>query len=252
MADAKKDEKATPPSPAVAGRKKLVLAIGGGVGVLALAFLAAMMALPKKEHTPELGGPYVAPLTPNKVQVNLNDGHSYMVLDLKVLYGAYDEKYFETRTLDEVCQAEIRDVLVTIASAKSRADVADRINKPVFMEEIRHAVEPLLFPVHVGGSSSPGEPDAASGLAPGATPSSFCGLYEEHALTLDPIAKSIQLDAGEALPYRGDERDLALTAPDGSLLYVDVTRLKPDFAGTLKVGVKGRTRRVLWNEILIQ
>jgi hypothetical protein len=176
------------------------------------------------------------------------------VLELNVLYDAYQAEYLTARTADPVCLAEIRDALVAIASAKSRADVSDKVNKPVFLEEIRSGIEPLLFPVHVGGARSPSDGDDASGLAPGRSmrDASFRGLYEEHVLRVDAVTKTLQLDDGESLPFTGTEEDLAVTASDETVLYLDLTRLEPDFRGDVKVGVKGRTRRVLWNEILIQ
>jgi flagellar basal body-associated protein FliL len=256
MADAKKDDKVASVDPAAAAAKKRkVMLFGGVVGGLALAFVAALMAVPKPPApTPEVRGPFVGPLTPDKVQVNLSDGRSYFVLKLDLLYEAYDAEYLTQRTADKVCQAEIRDALVAICSSKSRNDVVDKVNKPVFLEEVRRAVEPLLFPVHVGEGASPLDTDPRSGLGAGdsMSRSTFTGLFEEHALTIDAVQKKLSLDDGAELAFNGDERDFELSAPDGSKIWIDLSRLEPEFSGTVKIGIKGRTKRVLWNEALIQ
>ncbi len=254
MADAKKndnkDDKSAP-DPAAAAKKQKLFITGGVVGVLALAFAAALMAVPKAVVKPGLLGPFVAPLSPNKLQVNLNDGRSYLVLNLNVKFEAYTADYLTTRTTDPVCNAEVRDQLVAISSAKSRQEVSDKVLKPVYLEEIRHAVEPLLFPVHIGGGAAPGDADPKSGLKPGATTPSFRGLFEDHLIKVDAVQKSLTLDDGEAVTFEGDERDLELTCSRGSV-FVDVSGLKEDFVGEVKVGVKGYVKRVLWEEVLIQ
>ena len=124
-------------------KKTMVLAGGGGALVLGLAFLFAMMGVPGNGEERAFAGPFVAPLTAEKVQVNLLGGKGYLILDLNVVYQAYDEAYFTERSLDPLTIAEIRDALVTLASAKSKDDISDKVSKPIFMEEIRVAVEPL-------------------------------------------------------------------------------------------------------------
>ena len=47
------------------------------------------------------------------------------------------------------------------------------------------------------------------------------------------------------------ERDLAVPCGEG-VIYVNLTGLVADFKGDVKVGVKGRVKRVLWEEVLIQ
>lgn len=258
MADAKKDEKkdekaAVPANPA---RKKKLLAIGGVVGGLALAFVAAMFAVPKKEQGgPEpLGGPFVGPLTPNKVQVNANDGRGFIVLELTLLFDAYSPDYLTARANDPVCQAEIRDALVTIASSKSRSDLTDKVGKPVFLEEVRAAIEPLVFPVYVGDSPSSTGPDGPSKLALGLSmsKSTFRGLFEEHVLKFDAVQKKLSVDDGPETTFQGGERDLEVPCGDGTSIWVDVSKAESEFVGELKIGIKGRTRRVLWNEVLLQ
>ncbi len=254
MADAKKDDKKddkSAPDPAAAAKKQKLVMGGGAVAVLSLAFVAALMAVPKPTVKPPLLGPFVAPLSPNKLQVNLNDGRSYLVLNLNVKFEAYAADYLTTRTSDPVCNAEVRDQLVAISSAKSRQEVSDKVLKPVYLEEIRHAVEPLLFPVHIGAGAKAGDADPKSGLKPGVGASSFRGLFEDHLLKVDGQQKTIALDDGEPVSFEGSERDLAVASGAGTV-FVDISGLKPEFVGEVKVGVKGCVKRVLWEEVLIQ
>lgn len=82
--------------------------------------------------------------------------------------------------------------------------------------------------------------------------SSFKGLFEDHLITLDSVQKKLGVEGGAEVTYTGEERDLEFKITDTDSLYFDVTRLKEGFVGPVRVGIKGRTKRVLWNEILIQ
>lgn len=239
---------------AARARRKRRLVIGGSaLCLLAVAFTLAVLAVPRKlEHT--LAGPFVAPLTPQKVQVNLSDGRSFLVLNVNVLYDAPSPEYFEARTRDAVCGAQVRDTLVALGSAKSRADVSDPALKPLFLEELRRAIEPLLFPVHIGATDAPQETDRASGLRPGLSSAAgtFRGVFGEHVLAVDAPSRTAQLDGGPQARFDGDEEDLIVTAPDGSTLHVDVSRLERGWRGEVAIGVRGRVRRMLLDELLIQ
>ncbi len=255
MADPDKDKKPAEgaAAPAKGGKKKLLLLGGGGVGILATAFAMSMLAVPKEEKA-TLKGPFVAPLTAEKVQVNLSKSKSFLVLNLNLVYMAYDEAYFQTRSADALCIAELKDALVSIASAKTPAEFEDKVNKPVIMEEIRQAVEPILFPVHLGATTSPSDKDPESGIAPGLSAhlATFRGLFEEHKLAIDAKKRLLRLDGGTGVEFKGDERDLRLVGADDSVLYLDVSAIKPDFQGEVSVGIRGQSRRILWQEVLIQ
>ena len=253
--DEYRDEEADGKAGAPEKRKKLFM-LGGAVGGLALSFLAALMAVPTNGTGDMFDGPFVAALTSDKVQVNLNEAKGFLILDLNITYDAYKENYFLARSEDALAQAEIKDALVALASAKTREDISDPVNKPVFMEQIRAAVDPLLFPVHVGAGKSkkPTDADKASGLAPGLSShlGTFRGEYQQHVLHVDAGEATIQLDDGPVVSFTGSETDLEVAAADEVVLYLDVTRLKPGFAGDVKVGCMGRVRRILWDEVLIQ
>lgn len=253
MADDKED-KTDEDASAGSSKKKLIFGGGGGAAILGLAFLFAMMGVPGSGEVKSYAGPFVAPLTAEKVQVNLLGGKGYLILDLNVVYDAYDEAYFTERSLDPLTIAQIRDALVALASSKSRDDVADKVSKPIFMEEIRVAVEPLLFPVLLGDGAKPQDADSESGLAFGYSKfkASFRGRYEQHVIHLDGDHKTVQLDDGTEYEWEDGEDDFELVAADGTVLFFDFTGVDPSFAGEVKIGVMGHPNRVLLKEILIQ
>jgi flagellar basal body-associated protein FliL len=249
MADEEPQGEEAPPK-----SKKKLFVIGGAVSGLALAFLAAMMGVPKKDVEKTLQGPFVAPLTAEKVQVNLTASKSFLILDLNVTYDAYEEAYFTSRLEDPLASAEIKDALVALASAKTRDQVSDPVNKPVFMEELRSAVDPLIFPVHLGDATKPTDGDSGSGVKPGISAhlGNFRGEYDRHVLKVDAPNLTVQVDDGPVMKFNGDETDLEVLTGDDLVLYLDVSELTEEFVGAVSIGVMGRVRRVLWNEVLIQ
>ncbi|HVS18003.1 MAG TPA: hypothetical protein VMT18_05335 [Planctomycetota bacterium] len=253
MAD-ETEQPASDSAPKKGGKKALVFG-GGGVAVLALAYMAALMALPSKNgEQPRLKGPFVAPLTETKVQVNLAGSKSFLVVNFNLIYEAFEQGYYIKRSLDPVYTAELTDVLVEIASAKTREEVSDRVNKPVILEEIRQAVDPLLFPVHIGEGKDPAERDKLSGLAPGLSSrlATFRPVFGEHVLTVDAIARKLRLGEGPEVTWTDGQTDVRVENALGQTLFVDTSRVEPDFQGDVPIGVRGHIRRLLWNEVLIQ
>jgi len=262
MADQEKTptpEAAAAAAKASGKKKKLMLIGGGGVAVVATAFVLAFMAVPKPVLEHELHGPFVAPMFAAELRVNLEEESRkrFAVLALNVVYDTYEEAYYESRSADPLYNAEIKDAVLGIASTKKGTEIVDKAEKPVFLEEVRQAVEPLLFPVHLGvvkgGDHGPasGDHDKASGLALGAKPSTFRGRFFDHVVKLDAVAKKISVDGGPEVTYQGDETDLEVPTPDGELIYFDVTGVEPEFQGEMHIGVKGRIRRILWENVLI-
>lgn len=254
MADAKDEKGAEAQAAAKPGKKKALIFGGGGVAVLGLAYMAALMALPSKTEEAKLQGPFVAPLTETKVQVNLSGSKSFLVVNFNLIYEAFDQGYYVKRSLDPVYMAELTDVLVAIASAKTREEVSDRVNKPVILEEIRQAVDPLLFPVHLGEGEDPSAPDELSGLAPGLSShvGTFRPVFGEHVLKVDAIARTLRLGDGPEVTWTEGQNDVRVESELGQTLFVDTSRAVPEFKGDVPVGVRGRIRRLLWNEVLIQ
>jgi hypothetical protein len=212
------------------------------------------VALPAKTGPVSLQGPFVAPLTADKIQVNLSDSKSFLVVELNLIYEAVDEAYYAERSADPVYVAELTDVLVATASSKTREEISDKVHKPVFLEEVRKAVEPLLFPVHIGATERPLDRDEDSGLAPGLSnhQGTFRPLYGEHELHVDAGERTLRIDDGPVTSWDDEETDLLVSTTAGESLYVDVSRVQPGYRGELPIGVKGRARRVLWSEVLIQ
>jgi hypothetical protein len=246
---------AAAPGSSKAGKKKALMFGGGGVAVLALAYVAALMALPSKgDEEPRLRGPFVAPLTETKVQVNLSGSKSFLVVNFNLIYEAFEQGYYIKRSLDPVYTAELTDVLVGIASAKTREEVSDRVNKPIILEEIRQAVDPLLFPVHIGEGEDPNAPDEVSGLAPGLSShlATYRPVFGEQVLHVDAVARTLRLGEGTAVTWSEGDDDVRVENELGQTLFVDTSRAVPDFKGDVPIGVRGRIRRLLWNEVLIQ
>jgi hypothetical protein len=116
------------------------------------------------------------------------------------------------------------------------------------------ALDPVLFPIHVGNEHEAHGRHEESGLRPGRSiaRSSMRGPYFEHALHVDSDGKTIQLDEGPTHHFEGDETDLAVEDASGRTLYLDVSELEPGFAGEIHVGPLGRVLNVYFGNILTQ
>lgn len=249
------------------GRGKLLF--GGGVaGVLGLALALAMMAVPRKQPMIRLlDGPFVTRLSKSDIQVNLSGEGSkrYLVMQLNAEYYAYDEGYVAGRlgggggeggaaSEDPLYTAMLKDAMLRLAATKSRDQVTDPVLIDAFLEELREAVDPVLFPVYIGDSKSPRQRDSLSGLRTGDSilESSLRGLLHEHSLRVDAAAKTIALDDGPPVGFEGSERDLRVHSKDGASVHVDVTGLVPEFEGVVPIGVPGRVRRIYRDSFLVQ
>ena len=230
--------------------------VGGLVAVVGLGYLVAMMAIPTKFEPRKFSGPFLAKLTEDRITVNLRDDSNkrILVMQLNVEVDAYDEAYVPVRTAEPLFTAQIKNALLGLASEKSRGDVLGPDSRPIFAQELRTLVEPILFPVHVGAGAMATDPDPESGLAPGLSigASEFRGAFDEHTLVVDAAEQTIALDGGEPVRYHGDERDLRVVDAFGKSLYLDVTRVNAEFQGEVRVGVMGWLRSVLFEEFIVQ
>lgn len=271
MAD-KKDDKSKPAdkgkaaAPETPPRSKKPLIIGGGVaGLLALAFVAATMAVPKKVPEPRLEGPFMIPLSSSDIQVNLagDGGKRYLVMLLQAEYYTYDEHYVQARigggghgagAEDPHYTAMLKNALLGIAATKKLSDVTDPTMVGAFMEQVREAVDPIVFPVCVGHAYTAKEVDPESGLRAGESifESTMRGLLHEHELHIDATRSTIRLDEGPVTEFEGGEHDLRLVDQKGDDVYVDVSELKAGFRGSVHVGVPGHVRKVFRDKFLIQ
>lgn len=273
--EAKKDEKNEKGAAEAPKKSKKGLLIGGGAGLLVvLGAVGSMMAVPK-EHVERhlLGGPFVSKLCKNEITVNLAGEGSkrYLVMDLNVEYFAYEESYVTMRagtgaaggdghgggapsTGDMLYLAKLQDALLEIGARKTRDQVTDQAQIDAFLEEVRVAVDPLLFPVCVGDSHAQTMPDTKSGLRVGESvaDSTFRGMLHEHEVLVNTLEKTVQLDDGPTVGFQGTERDLRLENSKKESVFLDVTTLTPEFVGKVPIGLGGKVRRIYRNKFLVQ
>jgi hypothetical protein len=228
------------------------------------------MAVPHKEHKrPSLAGPFVAKLSKSDIQVNLAGESSkrYLVMQLNAEYFALDEMYVAARLgvgagdghggeakEDPLYMAMLKDAILKIAAARTRDQVSDPAQMDAFLEDIRKAVNPILFPVCVGDSHGQSIPDSESGVRVGESimQSTLRGFLHDHKLVIDGPHKTIRLDDGPDVKFEGDEQDLQLKNKEGKTVFVDLSNMKSDFSGELPIGVPGKLRRIYRESFLIQ
>src|SRR5262245_34495713 len=248
-------------APPGAGRKKGAFLGGGIVGLIALAWALSLVALPSTathrgaEH--RIAGPFMVEVSPSAgFQVNLagDGGKHYLSLKLTVEGEAFEEAYAGARASQPLYQAKLTDAVLRTAAQKTKGELDNSVGREVFREELRVALDPVLFPVHVGDEHAPENAHEASGLRSGRSiaRSTLRGLYYEHALHLDAARKSVRLDDGKAVAFQGDETDLFVADARGKGVYVDVSALHTDFVGEVPVGTFGRVRNVYFNTFLTQ
>lgn len=239
-----------------AGRKKGILMAGGGfVALLAVAFVLAMSAVPKKHEEILFDGPFVVPLTEEDIQVNVGtEKAKYFVFAYKAVHDAYSETYLAERTADPVTVAYLKDRLIGIAEHIDLSRTSDPDYDRMLREEIRDLVSPLLFPVHVGNGAEPHKPDPESGLAPGLNieRSTFRGPFHSHWLHVDTQKRTLQLDDGPVVTYEARDSEVHVTGSDGETVFIDVTHAEEDFAGSIPIGVQGRIRDITKEQKLFQ
>lgn len=257
MADENEEETKTEGEEEAPPKKKKGVLLGGGiVGLIGMAYVASLMAVPGKTEAPPILGPFVAPLAVEQLSVNLSGAgnKNYLALTLKAEYVGYDETYAVTRIADPLVLAMLDDTTIIVCSQKEKEDVNGAVGKEVLREELRVAIDPLLFPVHVGETAAPHDADAESGLAPGMSmdQATMRGYLHDHVLKVDAIKGTIQLDAGDPVSFDGTERDLAVTGPTGDQVYVDVTGLVEGFVGEVPVGVMGSIKKIHFAKFLVQ
>jgi flagellar basal body-associated protein FliL len=238
-------------------RSRKGMFVGGGMlAVVATAWMLTQLAVPKAPVDAPFRGPFVVGLAQGeeKVQVNLAGGKSYLVMILKAEYEAYDETYAQKRVLDPLYKAQEKDALINVARQKRKDDLDDSVDEEIFKQALLVAVEPLLFPVHVGNPESPTEADRTSGLRPGrkAAEATMRGGFRAHVLRVDAPRKTIMLDDGPSVTFEGNETSLSVPNAAGAFVSLDVTRLEPDFVGEVNVGTFGDLRSIYFDQLLVQ
>lgn len=278
MADAKDVKKdaakadGAPEADAKPAKKKTPILLGGGAAaIVAIGWVLALMAVPKKhdEAPRHLEGPFVARLSKTEIQVNLAGESSkrYLVMMLNGEYMAYDETYVNGRlgiagasggqaapVEDPLYTIQLKNALLSLASTRTREQVTDPVQIESFLEEARRAVEPVLFPCYIGDSHSPHHPDSKSGLRLGESmdAAKMRGLLHEHHIEVDRAGKKLRFDQGPTAAFEGGERDVKLANEHGDEVWVDVSELKESFSGKVDVGVPGRLRKIYRESFLVQ
>src|SRR5690349_15305217 len=198
--DGKDAKEATPAVEAGPSRvKSIAVGAGSAAAVLALAFVTSLMAVPKKPHTPHLEGPFLAKLSKEALETNLAPpgAKRFVSMLLQAEYYAYSEAYVQGRLggggggghgagasgEDPLYLAMLKDALLMSMGTKTPEQITDPATVDVFFEEVRQAIDPVLFPVYVGEALSPYQIDPKSGLKPGedSMRSTMRGLLHEPA-----------------------------------------------------------------------
>lgn len=255
--DKKKENQATDEGQKQSRRGRKGLLLGGGVlGLVAAAYAVSLVAVPANSGRARFAGPFVITLSPEDVQVNLSGdgGKRFLVVTLQAEYDAYEELYATKRVADPLYQAKLKDALIRIGRQKTKQDLDNSVGEDVFKAEVRDAVGPLLFPIHIGNPQDAGAAHEESGLAPGRSMSKSTmreGFFG-HAITLDARKGVIRLDEGPPVQYQGSETDLELVNEKGGLVYVDVSGVKEEFVGNVPVGTFGTIRGIYFGKLLVQ
>jgi len=238
------------------GKKKGLLLGGGTIGLIAAAYIVSMVALPQEVKTPPFDGPFVTTLSPGDIQVNLkgDGGRRYLVMALQAKYVGYDELYLQQRVADPVYQADMIDALIGISRQKTMDDVEDALGQENLKEEFREAVDPLLFPIHVGNPLSFYKPHEESGIAPGRSidNADMRGGFHAHLIHVDGVKDAISLDDGPVVSFDGSESNLMLENASGLTVYVDLTGMTEDWSGELNVGTFGTVKEIKFSKFITQ
>jgi hypothetical protein len=221
----------------------IVLLIAAGSGV-------AMLAMPKKAKGLEtFGGPWSFAFA--EVLANtLDDNFSRFIKFAPTCsYFAYEQTYADQRKADPDFNPSIDEAITNVVASFRLLEImkdgsGEELALAARLEEV---LEPILFPVHVGETILPLENDPKSGLRVGDSQNrfgTFRGAFREHFIEVDATAKTLKLADGDVSTYSGFESDLELRTADGRKVFVDVTKLKPNFKGQVGVGIQGRIRQV--------
>lgn len=235
------------------GKRKLMVASGVGI-VVAAGAIAAMLAVPSKQVSHRFKGPFTTPLFEDQFSCNLVEREHYLQMKPEVMYQVYEANYLTTRVTDQLYLPQMKNAVLRIASNKSMEDLFGEANQDGFMEELSEALDPILFPVHIGETTLPWDPDEESGLRPGLSmeKTNFRGNFFDHALHVDSAARTLQLDDGPVTEFKPGDPDVRVVDSNGAVIFVDVSGLTEDFSGEVQLGVLGRIITILPLDMLIQ
>jgi flagellar basal body-associated protein FliL len=230
-------------------KKKLMIFGGSSAGVIAAAFIAATLAAPSKREYKVFEGPWVASISPDNIQTNLKgENHKrFLVFAAEAYFEAYDEQYAAARVQDPAYLSLVKDVILQVSSRRTVDEVNSEVGKAAFREDLRQSIDPFLFPVQIGKTSTPADRESASGLKMGisAIRSNFRTPLYDGKLYLDVPAGTVRLGRGQPTRFDGTEKDLRVEDEHGRYVFLDVSRLTAGFEGEVMIGVHGKTREIL-------
>ncbi len=236
--------------------RKSLLFGGGAAAVIAAGALAAVMAVPSKHEVRRLAGPYSIALFEKEFSCNIEEAGRtrYLKMAPQAAYFAYDATYMQNRGLDELYAPALHNTVFQIASRKTLDEIYGSVNESTFMEELRDALDPVLFPVHIGETALPWDFDETSGLRPGLSSdeNTFRGEFDKHALHVDAATQEMWIDEGPRTTYEPGDFDVRVISADGGVVFIDTSNLEEGFQGEVQIGVRGRVMRILPNGLLIQ
>ncbi len=234
--------------------------LGGLVGLIATGSALAMMAIPSKVVEPRMTGPFEFAFFAEEDQTNVitntqdNNFSRYIKFEPTSLVFAYDQAYPTQRRTEQGFIVAMRQAMSRTVLKYELAHIYDHPEE--FNEELRQAAEPILFPVCVGDALTSDGQDPQSGLMMGdsqATAGTFRGDFYSHEIKVNSKKGTLQIGGdGPVQSFNGSETNLMVEDRNGKVVYVDVTGLVDDFEGSIRIGVKGRIRRLITGTITAQ
>lgn len=238
--------------------KKLIASI---FGLIILGTIAGVMAIPGGGRRMLFKGPYAGALLEEKLSANLKDegGKRYLQITIpNYRYFAYDEAYVVKRKKAPLFRVLIKQAVNRIGSSKTVDEVHEGPSREAYFEELRLAIDEIIFPLHLGDTTQPGDLDGDSGLRLGLSSGkaalgiNFRGRFHDHILKVDNVKHTLQFDGGPPVTFEGEEDDLRVFSPNEGSIYVDVTSFNPKFQGELHVGVQGKIRELIETDLILQ
>lgn len=237
------------------GKKKLF--VGGGIAaVIAAGAIAATMAIPSKETKRNYDGPFRHVLFEEQFHCNIHEEGRTRFLQMKpvAMFMSYDGNYLMTRMQDELYAPQVEQAVFRVASTKSLDEIYGEVNESTFGEELKDALDPVLFPVHIGDSRLPWDTDSTTGLRPGLSSdkATFRGRFDEHLLHVDGVEYQLWLDDGPKSDFDPGSLDVRVVSTGGDVIFVDTGGLEEGFTGEVKVGVQGQVRQIIPTGLMVQ
>lgn len=230
--------------------------LGAIVCLIAVGSTLAVVAMPSKEKPTRFAGPYFYALSEEPFTVTATDSHGtrYVKFKPSAEYVAYTKSYVPNREKDPFFKSYLNSKVLEVSSTKSIDEMLRGADQLAFAEELRHAIDSIVFPVHLGDTIHPLDVDETTGLRLGSshTDATFRGRIHDHVLKFDGQAQTLQIGVGPMANFRGDEEDLMLEAQDGTYVYVDVTGFEEDFKGEVPIGCHGKLRKIILNGRIAQ